>query len=261
MANQSNQGRGGLPFDISVPGAGGLSGASLDTIGGKFREAVAWMRSGRERGITREDIVALIEAGAEAQQGNLDGAIERLRSASGSMSGLERLAIRIHLRKRPAYFDALLALLLTNRAVDHANKVIEDFGKRFKGDIVDVLRARVGYMAHQESTSPLALPRELRWPYDRLSFSGSCSICGSHYVAGEMRQEDGKSWRLCGGCIHEAQKIQQERKKALRDLAATLVKCRLDLEEAVKLDGENERSRENLKICSDILAHIGQPGS
>jgi hypothetical protein len=237
MSNGSNQTEGGLPFGLPIPGSGAMSGVSLDVIGGKFREAVAWLKSSRERGITAEDMARLLEAAKTAQQGDLDRAVDELRQVGESSNLLERVAVRLRLRKRPKLFGPLLGMLLASRAVERANRAQEKFQRSHGGNVIDRLRSRT--------------------PGGRkLGFAGGCDVCGSWMIAGEMRQVGGGSWKLCMACIRNAQEIQEETKKALGDMASTLGRCRTDLAEAVKLDPDSDHARKNLEICDEILAAI-----
>jgi hypothetical protein len=271
--------RSGIPIGLGGLGSARLSETPLDVIGDAFRDALAWFRSEPQDVLTAADQVILSRAGEAVRVGDLNTAVSQLRQLvqeqhSRMRRGLVRKAVTlIRKRRSPTVIQSLLAVILNYRAVKKANEAIERFQQGDSEDMTERLR-RMAKTSTLLSSGPLvpdldAMPPDVRRlfrgredlfaeiaKHQSYASSGTCDFCGSPAI-GELRQTDGKSWKLCAVCARNGQKLLDEQKRRQGELARALKESQVDLQEALTADRACEPAHTNLRTCVEILGRLG----
>jgi hypothetical protein len=244
----------GSLMGIPSLGSGGFDWIPLESIGRGFRDAISYLKEGPQDDISTGELLALSQGLEAAQRGDLKEAITKTRQVFRDQTTRQkwrifrRAATLIRWRKQPTLVETLLSMLLSVQAVERANEALEEFKRKNSPDIISQLRAMTP--AH---TRGLLGIRQLPAGFG----SGYCDFCGQ-WALGELRQGDGKTWKVCHTCADNAQSLIRKKERAQQDLKKYLQESHRNLEESLALNPKNEQAKKNIKISREIIADIGE---
>jgi hypothetical protein len=271
----------GPPFS----GSGGFTQTPLATISNSFKEAIDWIKSEPEDDtFSHIGLIGLVTAAEAAQKGEIEKAIAALRKAKSAVESARRksfvsfVKFLLHPRKKATFLESLLASLLNVRGVKVANKAIKKFEEnnstenvfaRLKAMVdtspsLDDFITQFPFLKQKDLHSLSASDPHLRSILDQYAkfgdlakqpHHGYCEVCHKH-AAGEMRQADGHSWKLCHFCIQNAQKLIANQKKHVSDLIDSLRDSQKNFEESLTVDPRNEQSKTNVDTSRKILKQL-----
>lgn len=235
------------PFSLGLPLPGdmGLGRMPSDVVSESFRSVTQWIQETSRR--RRQFVMS-----AEAAKLFLNASEAIVRQKWDEAIKLLREVIKKTRRRHWPKLQPLLAVALNARAVEKANKVIQECSEplyslnrrksRSSFEYDDYVRLRKAFAArsgyYYEPPSYYSAPE--------------CKICGNP-AEYELRQSNGEVQHICGLCRVDVNQEISERKTRLR---TSLTAAQTDLTEALSLDSQNEVIRKNLESVEKILSSL-----